>query len=50
VSAAFAALVAALSVVFALAVNTTSSQPIETYLNVLLDFVRGDSLRLLSAG
>jgi hypothetical protein len=50
VSAAFAALVAALSVVFALAVNTTSSQPIETYLNVLIEFVRGDSLRLLSAG
>jgi hypothetical protein len=49
VSAAFAALVAALSVVFALAVNTTSSQPIETYLNVLIEFARGDSLRLLSA-
>ncbi|PJF31454.1 MAG: hypothetical protein CUN51_03755 [Candidatus Thermofonsia Clade 1 bacterium] len=47
-SAAFAALVAALSVVFALAVNTTTTPPIETYLNVLLEFVRGDSLRRLS--
>lgn len=48
-SAAFAALIAALSVVFTLAVSTTSSPPVETYLNVLLDFVRGDSLRQLSA-
>jgi hypothetical protein len=49
VSAAFAALLAALSVVLALALNTTSSQPIEIYLNALLDFVRGNALRLLSA-
>lgn len=48
-SAAFAALVAALSVVFALAVSTTSSPPIETYLNVLVEFVRGEALRQLSA-
>lgn len=48
-SAAFAALVAALSVVFALAVNTTTTPPIETYLNVLLGFVRGDSLRRLGS-
>ncbi|MFQ3536667.1 MAG: hypothetical protein SNJ58_12405 [Aggregatilineales bacterium] len=48
-SAAFAALVAALSVVFTLAVTTTASAPIETYLNVLIAFVRGDALRQLSA-
>ncbi len=48
-SAAFAALVAALSVVFTLAVSTTASAPIETYLDVLIAFVRGDALRQLSA-
>ncbi len=48
-SAAFAALVAALSVVFALAVSTTSSPPVETYLNLLVEFVRGEALRQLSA-
>jgi hypothetical protein len=49
VSAAFAALVAALGVIFTLAVSTTTSQPIETYLNVLTEFLRGESLRVLSA-
>lgn len=48
-SAAFAALVAALGVVFTLAVSTTTSQPIETYLNVLTELLRGESLRVLSA-
>lgn len=48
-SAAFAALVAALSVIFTLAVSTTRTPPIETYLNVLVEFVRGNSLRQLGA-
>lgn len=46
-SAAIAAIFAAVTVIFALAVTTTASQPIDTYLNLLLSFVQGRSLRVL---
>lgn len=46
-SAAIAALTAALIVVYALAVSTTTSTPIDTYLNVIVNFI-GGRRRILS--
>ncbi len=45
-SAAFAALFAALAVVYKLSITTTNSQPVDTFLNVMLNFFNGQS-RLL---
>lgn len=45
-SAAFAALFAALAVVYKLSITTTNSQPVDTFLNVMLNLFNGQS-RLL---
>jgi hypothetical protein len=47
-SAAIAALFAALAVVYKLSITTTNSQPVDTFLNVMLNLFNGQS-RLLSA-
>ncbi len=47
-SAAFAALFAALAVVGELSITTTNSQPVDTFLNVMLNVLSGQS-RVLTA-